>query len=402
MASDLSLELALPLAPREREPEFLARAIDGDHEAYAKLVRPYERVAYRVAAAITGRNADAEEAMQNGFVKAYRSLHRFRIGAAFKPWLLRIVVNEAHNVLRAERRHVGLATRAAEQHETATAGADEAVIAREEVETVLGALARLSGRRSAGARAAVLRRAAGRRGRRARGDVEGGVPRPPRACAATASGAAGGSRWLSTSSSCACSAAARELDERAPAFDLGLLRSVPRRRIRGRVVALACVAALAGVAAAPAAVSALQHLFDVDEVPELGPLAPGVAPPFAGRSVPVNAVQDSVPFRVRLISSLGAPDDARRARRHHGRDGHDRLRGRADPADAVADDRRARAHRARPRRAAPRRTSRSETCRPSGSRAPRGGRSRSSEPTERFTARASRSAPACCCGTTTR
>ena len=47
--------------------------------------------------------------MQNGFVKAYRSLHRFRVGAAFKPWLLRIVVNEAHNVLRAERRHVRLA-----------------------------------------------------------------------------------------------------------------------------------------------------------------------------------------------------------------------------------------------------------------------------------------------------
>ena len=143
MASDLSLELPLPLAPREREPEFLARAIGGDHEAYASLVRPYERVAYRVAAAITGRNADAEEAMQNGFVKAYRSLHRFRVGAAFKPWLLRIVVNEAHNVLRAERRHLRLATRAAERHETAIAGADEAVIAREEVETVLSSLGRL-------------------------------------------------------------------------------------------------------------------------------------------------------------------------------------------------------------------------------------------------------------------
>ncbi len=105
-------------------------------------------------------------------------------------------------------------------------------------------------------------------------------------------------------------AVARELDAQAPAFDLGLLRAAPRRRIRGRVVALVCVA-LAGVAATPAAVSALQRLFDVDEVQELGPLAPGVAPPFAGRSVPVDAVQSSVPFRVRMISSLGAPDDAR-------------------------------------------------------------------------------------------
>lgn len=106
-------------------------------------------------------------------------------------------------------------------------------------------------------------------------------------------------------------AAARELDQHAPAFDLGLLRPEPRRRIRGAVVAFACVVALAVVAAAPAAVSALLHLFDVDEVSELGPLTPGVAPPFAGRSVPVDAVQGSAPFRVRLISSLGAPDDAR-------------------------------------------------------------------------------------------
>lgn len=106
-------------------------------------------------------------------------------------------------------------------------------------------------------------------------------------------------------------AVARELDGQAPAFDVGLLRSVSRRRIRGPVIALVCVVALVGVAVAPAAVSALQHLFEVDEASELGPLAPGVAPPFAGRSVPVGDVQASVPFRVRMISSLGAPDDAR-------------------------------------------------------------------------------------------
>ena len=143
MASDYSVELPLPLPAREGEPELVARAVSGDHEAYAALVRPHERVAYRVAAAITGWNADAEEATQNGLVKAYRSLHRFRAGAAFRPWLLRIVVNEAHNVLRSERRHERLGARAAEQHETALGGVDEAVIAREEVETVLSALARL-------------------------------------------------------------------------------------------------------------------------------------------------------------------------------------------------------------------------------------------------------------------
>jgi RNA polymerase sigma factor (sigma-70 family) len=143
MASEYPVELPLPLPAREGEQDLIARAVTGDHEAYARLVRPYERVAYRIAAAITGWNADAEEATQNAHVKAYRSLHRFRAGAAFRPWLLRIVVNEAHNVCRAERRHVRLGSRAAEQHETAIEGADEALIAREEVETVLGAVGRL-------------------------------------------------------------------------------------------------------------------------------------------------------------------------------------------------------------------------------------------------------------------
>ncbi len=144
MASEYSVELPLSRVSRAGESELVARAVSGDHEAYATLVRPYESVAYRVAAAITGWNADAEEATQNGLVKAYRSLHRFRAGAPFRPWLLRIVVNEAHNVLRSERRHERLGVRAAVQHEAPTAGADEAVLAREEVETVLSALARLS------------------------------------------------------------------------------------------------------------------------------------------------------------------------------------------------------------------------------------------------------------------
>jgi RNA polymerase sigma-70 factor (ECF subfamily) len=145
MASDFSLDLRLPLAPPDREAALVARAKAGDHEAYARLVGPHERVAYRVAAAITSGRADAEEAMQNGLVKAYRSLHRFRAGSAFRPWLLRIVVNEAHNVVRSERRHRRLGARAAAVRRVSTgSGADDTVIAREDVETTLAALARLA------------------------------------------------------------------------------------------------------------------------------------------------------------------------------------------------------------------------------------------------------------------
>jgi RNA polymerase sigma factor (sigma-70 family) len=143
MASDFPVEFPLRRSATDVEAQLVARAAAGDHQAYATLVRPHEHVAYRVAVAVTGWNADAQEAVQNAYVKAYGSLSRFRRGAAFRPWLLRIVVNEAHNVRRTERRHARLAARAAGQHGVAAAGAEEAVIEREEAATVLGALARL-------------------------------------------------------------------------------------------------------------------------------------------------------------------------------------------------------------------------------------------------------------------
>ena len=144
MASEYRIELPLLRSAGDSEAALIARAAAGDSDAYAALVRPHEHVAYRVAVSITGWNADAQEAVQNAYVKAYRSLRRFRRGAAFRPWLLRIVVNEARNVLRAELRHERLVERAAERCDTAGAGADETVLAREEVTTVLDALARLS------------------------------------------------------------------------------------------------------------------------------------------------------------------------------------------------------------------------------------------------------------------
>jgi RNA polymerase sigma-70 factor (ECF subfamily) len=144
MASEYSVEVPIRRPASAGEPALVARAAAGDHEAYAALVRPHQHVAYRVAVAITGWSAGAEEAVQNAHVKAYRSLDRFRRDASFRPWLLGIVVHEAHNALRAERRHERLAVRATARHETPRAAADEAVLAREEVETVLEALRRLS------------------------------------------------------------------------------------------------------------------------------------------------------------------------------------------------------------------------------------------------------------------
>jgi RNA polymerase sigma-70 factor, ECF subfamily len=96
------------------EEELVERARNGDVTAYEQLVRNYQDLAARTAYVITGGAADAQDAVQEAFVKAYYSLGRFRAGAPFRPWLLRIVANEAINRRRSAGRQAGLALRAAE------------------------------------------------------------------------------------------------------------------------------------------------------------------------------------------------------------------------------------------------------------------------------------------------
>jgi hypothetical protein len=63
------------------EAALVARAKRGDAAACAELVRMHQDIAFRIAYLVTHDAADAEEAAQDGFVKAYRALHRFRDGA---------------------------------------------------------------------------------------------------------------------------------------------------------------------------------------------------------------------------------------------------------------------------------------------------------------------------------
>ena len=95
------------------EDDLIAQARRGDAAAYASLVRAHQDVAFRTAMLITGHPQDAEEAAQDGFVKAWRALHRFREGEPLRPWLLTIVANEARNRRRAAGRREHLALRAA-------------------------------------------------------------------------------------------------------------------------------------------------------------------------------------------------------------------------------------------------------------------------------------------------
>jgi RNA polymerase sigma-70 factor, ECF subfamily len=95
------------------ESDLIGRAKRGDTHAYEELVYAYQGIAFRTAYVIAGNAADAEEAAQDGFVKAWRALGRFREGAPFRPWLLQIVANEARNRRRSAGRRAHLALRAA-------------------------------------------------------------------------------------------------------------------------------------------------------------------------------------------------------------------------------------------------------------------------------------------------
>jgi len=101
------------VSPDDRELVLGARR--GDERAFAALIRPHEELAFRVAYVITRSAAEAEDAAQEGFVKAWRSLGRFRVGEEFRPWLLAIVANEARNRRRSAGRRLQLALRVARE-----------------------------------------------------------------------------------------------------------------------------------------------------------------------------------------------------------------------------------------------------------------------------------------------
>lgn len=95
------------------ETDLIERTKRGDADAFEALVHAYQGIAFRTAYVITGSSADAEEAAQDGFVKAYRAIGRFRTGEPFRPWLLQIVANEARNRRRSAGRRALLVLRAA-------------------------------------------------------------------------------------------------------------------------------------------------------------------------------------------------------------------------------------------------------------------------------------------------
>jgi RNA polymerase sigma-70 factor (ECF subfamily) len=95
-----------PVTPSATNPQafdetgLVDRARSGDQQAFAALVTQYERKIYRLALNITRNEEDAEDVLQEAFLKAYEHLDRFEGHSKFYTWLVRIAVNEALMKLR--------------------------------------------------------------------------------------------------------------------------------------------------------------------------------------------------------------------------------------------------------------------------------------------------------------
>jgi RNA polymerase sigma factor (sigma-70 family) len=89
----------------EEDLRLIDRVLGGDRQAFEALVRSHERRVFRVTLAVLGQAEDAEDAMQEPFIKAYRHLTQFRRESRFTTWLTRTAVNEALQRLQSRKDH---------------------------------------------------------------------------------------------------------------------------------------------------------------------------------------------------------------------------------------------------------------------------------------------------------
>lgn len=135
------------MLPTERalaeEASLVARSRDGDDLAFGELVTRYQALAARVAW-LAAPGCDVEDAVQEAFVKAWYAMPRFRPGAPFRPWICRIVANEARNRARSARRRDALSLREGVAGAAPTEPSPEGeALTREDAEALVRAMNRL-------------------------------------------------------------------------------------------------------------------------------------------------------------------------------------------------------------------------------------------------------------------
>ena len=85
------------------EAQIIASIVRGETHLFHDLIRPYERSVYAMVLSMLQNEADAEDAAQEAFLKAYRNLAKFRAESKFSTWLISIALNEARSKLRQKK-----------------------------------------------------------------------------------------------------------------------------------------------------------------------------------------------------------------------------------------------------------------------------------------------------------
>ena len=134
----------IPTAPTDDDASLVERVAGGDHAAFALVMRAHNRRLYRLARATLRNDVDAQDALQEAYLRAYRSIATFRGESSLSTWLSRLVLNECFARLRRTRRREKVSPMVStnhDEHAAATPVRDidlpEQIIGRAELRALL-------------------------------------------------------------------------------------------------------------------------------------------------------------------------------------------------------------------------------------------------------------------------
>jgi RNA polymerase sigma factor (sigma-70 family) len=110
-----SFELINPAVHTFTDEELISRILKGEVNLYKHIMRRYNQRLYRVCMSIMHNDGEAEDVMQNAYVKAYENLHRFEGKSKFSTWLVRILINESLLWLQNNKRKINYISKKASE-----------------------------------------------------------------------------------------------------------------------------------------------------------------------------------------------------------------------------------------------------------------------------------------------
>jgi RNA polymerase sigma factor (sigma-70 family) len=125
------------------EAQLVLKAQNGDVDSFEQLVERYSDLAFRTAYVVLGTAADAEDACQDAFIKAHRALPTFHAELPLRPWLLRIVANEARNRRRGRSRRPEITLDPGAGDAAAGPGPEQSAVLADELARLLDVVNRL-------------------------------------------------------------------------------------------------------------------------------------------------------------------------------------------------------------------------------------------------------------------